>query len=727
MLARLLQRAVSALLLLLVASLCLASPMQQTPVSPAPGLRIERQGARLDLRLAIATLGLAGYGSEIERGSLESSGPAGDPDFDRRHRNTALTIQQILHFPAVVALQGVHDEAALSSLANAASAPETGYRAYMDPSIGAGTLHLGYLVNTGVLQVRRVQTMQASDLWCADACGASEPLWQDPPLTLEVSLRDADRFALPWVFINVHLASCEGVMDEQGLENSKARRHQQIMALATLVHSYQSHGKEVVVLGDFETASGKDATSAATREAVADESRLGLSDLALTLSARDDESVGSAGPAMQERIFTPAGVDAELYQPQMHAFANAPVGASATTPAGASRYDGQLATISLPIKRLSAMDSRFNGSFGEQAVGSTSRPQMYGITANQANLAPVNFGTPALLGQNSTDFNVSENTCTRLNPGERCTLTLTFAPAALGTRSATLSVPNDSGNNPAFRLPLSGTGTTAIVIDSSPLDFGSQDVGFSSAAKQVRIRNLSDAPLPLPTFRVSAPDWTVISDCGPALPARSTCLLSVIFTPASAGHRSGELQSADAALLSPVSLTGNGVDFSLTDRSESGVAVAGRPASMTAQLTSLGGFQGVVSLSCTTSAPASTCEPQIRSTMLTDRTAVPVTIRTSSRYLVVGYEGATPQLAVAAGLLLTTVFIVSLRSRTPLLRLAVCGFFSLAVAGSILGCGSSSPPQRAAYTPPGRYEYRITASDGVLTRVATYSLAVTSH
>ena len=178
-------------------------------------------------------------------------------------------------------------------------------------------------------------------------------------------------------------------MDEQGLENSKARRHQQMMALATLVHSYQSHGKEVVVLGNFETASGKDATSAATREAVADESRLGLSDLALTLSARDDESVDSAGPAIQERIFIPAGVDAELYQPQMHALANAPVGASATTPAGASRYDGQLATISLPIKRLSAMESRFNGSFGEQAVGSTSQPQMYGLSNAEC---PERFG-----------------------------------------------------------------------------------------------------------------------------------------------------------------------------------------------------------------------------------------------------------------------------------------------------------------------------------------------
>jgi serine protease len=70
-------------------------------------------------------------------------------------------------------------------------------------------------------------------------------------------------------------------------------------------------------------------------------------------------------------------------------------------------------------------------------------------------------GAIAIGGTDATEFSVSGGSCgdgTVLNPGQNCTVSVTFAPDAGGTRSATLTVTSSAANSPTV-IALSGTGS----------------------------------------------------------------------------------------------------------------------------------------------------------------------------------------------------------------------------------------------------------------------------
>src|SRR6478735_460257 len=108
--------------------------------------------------------------------------------------------------------------------------------------------------------------------------------------------------------------------------------------------------------------------------------------------------------------------------------------------------------------------------------------------------------------------------------------------------------------------------SAAAVLNASPtsVSFGDQKVGTTSSDSTVHITNTGDADLMVAT--VSASDTTVGSTgefavssngCGTVPPAGG-CDITVTFSPASAGAKTGVLSISSNAGATVVSLTGNG-------------------------------------------------------------------------------------------------------------------------------------------------------------------------
>jgi len=93
-------------------------------------------------------------------------------------------------------------------------------------------------------------------------------------------------------------------------------------------------------------------------------------------------------------------------------------------------------------------------ALGSAAVG-TSVSQSFTIT--DVGTVPLNIGTLSILGTNAADFSQTNNCTASINPGGFCTVTVTFAPSATGSRLASLIIPEDGGGV-ALGLRLSGTG-----------------------------------------------------------------------------------------------------------------------------------------------------------------------------------------------------------------------------------------------------------------------------
>jgi hypothetical protein len=96
-------------------------------------------------------------------------------------------------------------------------------------------------------------------------------------------------------------------------------------------------------------------------------------------------------------------------------------------------------------------------NFGSIAVGTTSPPQT--VTITNTGTSSVTINSVTRVGADPKDFTITSNTCgSTLGAAASCVVTLTFKPAATGSRSASLSV-NDSGGGSPQTVALNGTGT----------------------------------------------------------------------------------------------------------------------------------------------------------------------------------------------------------------------------------------------------------------------------
>nr|WP_280138046.1 choice-of-anchor D domain-containing protein [Terriglobus roseus] len=108
---------------------------------------------------------------------------------------------------------------------------------------------------------------------------------------------------------------------------------------------------------------------------------------------------------------------------------------------------------------------------------------------------------------------------------------------------------------------MTGTATGAAIVTFSPstITFTNTAVGVTSAATTVTLANNGNASIVLGSATVTGDFSIVANSCGASLGVGARCTLTLRFTPAASGIRTGTLSLADASNNHTVTLTGTGV------------------------------------------------------------------------------------------------------------------------------------------------------------------------
>jgi hypothetical protein len=192
-------------------------------------------------------------------------------------------------------------------------------------------------------------------------------------------------------------------------------------------------------------------------------------------------------------------------------------------------------------------------SYGVQLVGTSSAGQVVTLT-NIGNSA-LNITSIASSG----DFS-QVNTCgTIVAAGANCTITVTFTPTGINTRTGSITFTDDAANSPQI-ITLTGT-ATYISLSPATLNFGTQTVGTSSSPQVITVTNTDNVTLAIRSLSITGTakaDFTQTNNCGSRIVKGTSCSINVTFTPTATGTRSAKLSIADLGGASPQTATLSG-------------------------------------------------------------------------------------------------------------------------------------------------------------------------
>jgi subtilase family serine protease len=159
----------------------------------------------------------------------------------------------------------------------------------------------------------------------------------------------------------------------------------------------------------------------------------------------------------------------------------------------------------------------------------------------------------------SGDFAISANTCgATLGINATCKISVTFTPVQAGALTGAITITDNAPNSPQS-VPLSGTGTAQATLTPASANFPKTTVGDTSAAKTFTLKNLQSVALTGISASTTGNFGVSATTCGSSLAAKSSCTISVTFSPTEVGTQTGTLQVNDSAVSPHVSnLTGTG-------------------------------------------------------------------------------------------------------------------------------------------------------------------------
>lgn len=770
--------------------------------------------------------------------------------YTRRMTKAALAIVNSLGTPDILSVQEVQDQATLNDLANAVNTlAGTSYRGYLVLTNDTNSLNPGFLVNTSRIDVESVAQVGASTTYSGGT------LFERPPLMLKAGVHRVGK-NYPVTVINVHLASRDNIGDTTLGADVRARRAAQAYFVSQLVQTEQDAGENVLVNGNFNATEFSDgyvdvlgvirgspaaATAVTLYQATATTGALQNFTSSVTTLQRYNAITRGNSEAVEHILASStvtasttaqnslASYETSVVQPHFSADFAAANANSSSTAAGLTANDGQVVSFLIPAVPTSATVSASSLSFGDVYVGG-SKSLSVTVQNTSGFTSTVNVSNIAISGTNAGDYTQTSD-CLSLADQATCTVTVTFAPTAIGTRAATLTITTDATTGSAMTVSLTGNGlpTTATLsptsasygnvvlnststaqtftwtntstialkvssatvssgwtiaanncgtvaasssctvlvafapaalgtqtgtltltstssvngtltasltgrgvadVEASPtsLSFGNVDLGLRSAAQAVTITNYTNAAIALTSLSITG-DYAYTTTCGGTLAGLASCTATITFTPTTTGTRIGTLTINTNDTKVPVvtvALTGNGVDFSIALNPASGNTIAGYSLASTVTLTPIGGFSGAVNLSCSTTAGGTKCGFASSSPTFSAVTTDALTITTTSQYQVIGYTGGfggwMAVFAAAGGALLW----FARRRVQGMMRLAALCALALAVLLPLGGCSGKLPGRNTDPTYPGTYTITVSATDGTLTRSATYTMTVTA-
>jgi sugar lactone lactonase YvrE len=396
-------------------------------------------------------------------------------------------------------------------------------------------------------------------------------------------------------------------------------------------------------------------------------------------------------------------------------------------------------------------------SFNAQPVGVASTATA--VTVTNAGGATLTISAIQIGGIDATDFGETDNCVTpgTVAPGATCTINVTFTPAAVGTRTATLSVVNAIASGSAS-INVTGTGGTATAtLTPTTLTFGSTIVGQPSATQAITLTNSGTATTLIPAGGITimganAGDFSETDTCagGAGVAPGATCAITVTFKPTATGARTATLSVAsNAGAASTATLNGTGgaatLTLTLKDTDSSSTQTVSAGATATYNL-SLSGSQAVTAtITCTGAPTAATCTPAPASVAVTPTAAgtFKVSITTTARSSMVPFTQPSTKMQppsfmqIAPMATLALLFVIAMmlgwmqneagRARTLRVALSICLILMpIAAATVLVGCGggSSSTPPPATGTPAGSYTITVTATSGSTNSTLALTLVV---
>jgi hypothetical protein len=223
---------------------------------------------------------------------------------------------------------------------------------------------------------------------------------------------------------------------------------------------------------------------------------------------------------------------------------NAAGSAQSVALSGTGAVEGPNATLSPPSL-----------TFATQLLNTTSPAQT--VTLTDYGTAALSISSISFTGADPGEF-AQTNTCgSSVAPRKSCTISVTFTPAGINTRTASLSIGDNAAGSPQT-VSLSGTGTE-VELNPSSLNFGSVYKG-QTATRTTTLTNVGSMTLSVTAVAITGSGvFSETNNCGTSVRAGGSCTITVKFTPG-VGTYSGDVTVTDNGGGSPqqVPLSGSG-------------------------------------------------------------------------------------------------------------------------------------------------------------------------
>ncbi|MFC6877827.1 choice-of-anchor D domain-containing protein [Flavobacterium myungsuense] len=169
--------------------------------------------------------------------------------------------------------------------------------------------------------------------------------------------------------------------------------------------------------------------------------------------------------------------------------------------------------------------------------------------------ALLTIGTITISGLNGSEFSVTTPPSSIVAIGSSTSFVVTFAPTAVGVRTATISIINNDPDESSYSYEIQGTGTeqeidlqgnaTSIVNgDSTPSIADWTDFSTVTATRTFTIRNTGSLPLTIDSITIEgthAADFSITTPPATTVAANSSTTFVVTFTPSAINTRTATI------------------------------------------------------------------------------------------------------------------------------------------------------------------------------------------
>ena len=198
-------------------------------------------------------------------------------------------------------------------------------------------------------------------------------------------------------------------------------------------------------------------------------------------------------------------------------------------------------------------------AFGDQIIAS-SGTQSLNIT--NTGTATLNVSAITLTGTDAASYTTA-GTCTSINAGASCAITITFTPTTVGAKSAQIAIASNANGQPSVTVNLTGNGILAprpiVELSVTAIGYGNNIFGGATSSQNVTLRNGGGASLLIQSIFTTG-DFVLANGCPASLASTASCVIGIQFSPLGVGSRTGELVVSTNANDSPhrIPLSGTG-------------------------------------------------------------------------------------------------------------------------------------------------------------------------